>query len=296
MDSTLLTFFNQTLAHPLLDPVMVSLTVAGLALLPTLGVILTLKSGHRRVGLAILVSLAAALLLTMLFQFLALRPRPAAVRLLLPAPNFPAYPSGHAALAFGTALVLGLRYRRWRRWVATLLGAGLIALSRLYLGHHYPSDVLGGAILGAAVGAACYGLIVIRPAGLSTWQWLLWPQIALALLVTQMAYLDILPLRLLAIPYIDKFLHFLLIGSIAFWLNIWFRGRNMSMFHWAVPLAILIPLTIALLEEAAQLYSPLRTADLTDLLSDLVGLLFFWWLSQKMIRGELKLPVKIGLF
>jgi len=292
MDSILLTFFNQTLAHPLLDPVMVSLTVAGLALLPALGLILTLQPGRRRAGLAILVTLAVALLLTMLFQYLALRPRPAGVRLLLPTPNFPAYPSGHAALAFGTALVLGLSYRQLRWWLAGLLGAGLIALSRLYLGHHYPSDLLGGAILGAAVGAACYGLIVLRPAGLSTWQWLLWPQIALALLVTQMAYLDILPLHLLAIPYIDKFLHFLLIGSIAFWLNIWFRGRTVSLFRWAVPLALLIPLTIALLEEGAQLYSPLRTAALTDLLSDLAGLLFFWWLSQKLIRGELKPAVK----
>ncbi len=287
MDSTLLTFFNQILAHPLLDPVMVSLTVAGLALLPALGVILLLQSAHRRVGLAILISLAFGFLLTILFQYLALRPRPAAVRLLLPAPNFPAYPSGHAALAFGTALVLGLSCRQLRRWLAALLGAGLIALSRLYLGHHYPSDIVAGAILGTSVGAACYGLIVARPGGLSTWQWLLWPQIALALLVTQMAYLGILPLHLLAIPYIDRFLHFLLIGSIAFWLNIWFRGRSMSLFRWAVPLAVLVPLTIALLEETAQLYSPLRTADLTDLLSDLGGLFFFWWLSQKMMRGVL---------
>jgi len=287
MDSTLLNFFNQTLAHPLLDPVMVGLTIVGLALLPAVGVILLLQSGLRRVGLAILMSLALAFLLTMLFQFLALRPRPEAVRLLLPTPNFPAYPSGHAALAFGTALVLGLSYRRLRWWLAVLIGAGLIGLSRLYLGHHYPSDILGGAILGATVGAACYGLIVARSSGLSTWQWLLWPQIALALLVTQMAYLGILPLHLLMIPFTDKFLHFLLIGSIAFWLNIWLRGRTVPLLNWAVPLALLIPLTIALLEEGAQFYSPLRTADVGDLLSDLAGLLFFWWLSQKMIRAEL---------
>jgi VanZ family protein len=102
-----------------------------------------------------------------------------------------------------------------------------------------------------------------------------------------MAYLDILPLWALRWPLADKILHFLLIGSIAFWLNIWFRGRTVPLLRWAVPLALLIPLTIALLEEGAQLYSPLRTADLTDLLSDLAGLLFFWGLSQKMIRAEL---------
>ena len=116
MDSTLLIFFNQTLTHPLLDIMMVSLTIGGLGLLPALGLVLLLGPA-RRVGLAILVAMAVSLVLTLLFQFLALRPRPDEVRLLLPTPNFPSYPSGHAAAAFSTALVVGLSYRRWL-WVA----------------------------------------------------------------------------------------------------------------------------------------------------------------------------------
>ena len=154
---------------------------------------------------------------------------------------------------------------------------------RVYLGLHYPSDVMGGAILGASVGAAGYGLIVAWPTNRAAWQWLLWPQIALALLVTQMAYLDILPQALLHLPFIDKLLHFLLIGSIAFWLNLWLRGRAVPLIGWYIPLALLLPLTVALLEEGVQVFSPVRTADLGDLLSDLTGLLFFWWLSQKII-------------
>jgi hypothetical protein len=200
---------------------------------------------------------------------------------LLPTPNFPSYPSGHASAAFGGAVILGLTYRKSRWWLIALSGATLIAFSRLYLGLHYPSDILGGAILGAAIGAACYGIFGLpRP----DWRWLLWPQIALALIVTHIAYLNILPLDLLAWPFSDKALHFLLFGAVVFWLNLWFKGRKVGLGLWAIPLAILLPLTIAILEEIAQQFSPVRTADLTDLASDLSGMLFFWWLSNKFIK------------
>jgi membrane-associated phospholipid phosphatase len=295
VDLTLLMWFNQSLASPLLDKLMVAVTLGGFALLPALGVTLLLGR-KRRVGLAILVALAMSFIVVMIFQFSVMRPRPATIRLLLPTPHFPSYPSGHAAAAFSTALVLGLSYRRLHGWVLALAGAGLIAFSRVYLGHHYPSDILGGAIIGAGIGAACYGLIVAQsqasefsanPTGekqcLQTgWHWFLWPQIALALVISQIAYLDLLPGALLRYPLTDKVFHFLLIGSIAFWLNLWLAGRRVPLGRWLVPLAVLIPLVVALAEEIAQKLSPVRSSDPLDFLSDVVGLLFFWWLSQKL--------------
>ncbi|HEX9924555.1 MAG TPA: VanZ family protein [Anaerolineae bacterium] len=315
IDLTLLTLFNQVWIHPLLDRIMIGLTLAGFASLPVLGVIL-LIGRERKVGLAILVGLAISLLFTLMLQFSALRPRPEAVRLLLPTPNFPSYPSGHAAAAFSTALVVGLSYRRLRWWGLALAGAGLIAFSRVYVGHHYPSDILGGAVLGASIGAACYGLIVAQTRSTASprpgssnksapdeadqrpatgrdrpgWMWLLWPQIAIAVIVSQMAYLNILPTRVLEWPFVDKTLHFLLIGSIAFWLNLWLRGRTIKVGSWAIPLAVLIPFFLALLEEGVQFFSPVRSADLFDLLSDLAGLLFFWWLSHKIITRMRNAP------
>ena len=101
MDLTLLTWFNRYLTYPLLDMLMVGLTVGGFALLPALGVTLLLGQ-KRRVGLAILVALAVGLVVVIIIQFSVMRPRPAATRLLLPTPNFPSYPSGHAAAAFST--------------------------------------------------------------------------------------------------------------------------------------------------------------------------------------------------
>jgi undecaprenyl-diphosphatase len=295
MDLTVLTFFNQTLANPWLDGVVLGITTIGFLSLPLLGFLLLARQQERPVGVAILVGVVVGIGLALIFQYLSMRPRPDFARYILPPPNFPAYPSGHATAAFSTALIIGLAYRRRLWWVVGLTGASLIALSRVYLGYHYPSDIISGIILGMAVGAGSYGLIVPRQTLLERCQWLLWLQVAIALLVTQMAYLNILPLYLLDWPMADKVLHLLLIGSIAFWLNLWLKGRTVAIGRWAIPLAVLIPFTIALDEEIAQAFSPLRTASLWDLSSDAIGLLLFWWLSQKLLEAGLNTSSPIQL-
>jgi membrane-associated phospholipid phosphatase len=59
------------------------------------------------------------------------------------------FPSSHAANAFAIAWVLARRWRRGLPWF--LLAATVIAVSRVYLDRHFPSDVL----VGAAIGTAC---------------------------------------------------------------------------------------------------------------------------------------------
>jgi undecaprenyl-diphosphatase len=67
------------------------------------------------------------------------------------------FPAGHAATAFAGAVVLA--YVAPRAMPLLLVLAGLIGFSRVYVGVHYPTDVLAGAILGAAVaGVAIVGL------------------------------------------------------------------------------------------------------------------------------------------
>lgn len=62
----------------------------------------------------------------------------------------PSFPSGHAAVAFATATFLSLNYRKWYVIAPSFLWAAAVAYSRMDLGVHYPSDVLAGAIIGAA--------------------------------------------------------------------------------------------------------------------------------------------------
>jgi undecaprenyl-diphosphatase len=79
------------------------------------------------------------------------------------APHDGSFPSGHAAGAFCVAAFLAVMWPSWLpgpRWraravsVAGLAVAALIALSRVYLGAHFPSDVVAGAALGGAIGLA----------------------------------------------------------------------------------------------------------------------------------------------
>jgi undecaprenyl-diphosphatase len=298
MDVELLHWLNQTIAHPALDVAALALSIVGLALLPGIGVALLFGprrsvgayrpvGAYQSVGAAILVALAGGLAMVLLFQYLGQRPRPSAVRLIWATPSFPSFPSGHAAAAFSTAVVLGLSFRRWPVWLLVGAGACLIALSRVYLGHHYPTDILAGAVVGSAVGVTSYGLLVRRDETVSPWSWLLWPQIAIAFLATQMAYLSILPLHLLTWPYADKVIHFLFFGLIAFWMNLRLKNRLIRLGNCSVPVTLLFLGTIVFLEEGSQAFSPLRSLDPFDLLSNLAGLIVFWWLSKHLLIREL---------
>lgn len=59
------------------------------------------------------------------------------------------FPSGHTSLAFATATSLTLTHKKWYVAVPAYLWAGSVGYSRMYLGKHYPSDVLAGAVVGA---------------------------------------------------------------------------------------------------------------------------------------------------
>ena len=61
----------------------------------------------------------------------------------------PSFPSGHTSIAFATATSLSLAYPKWYVIVPGYTWAGTVAYSRMYLGVHYPSDVLIGALVGA---------------------------------------------------------------------------------------------------------------------------------------------------
>lgn len=71
-------------------------------------------------------------------------------------PTDTSFPSGHAAICFAAALALTLRYRL--KAIPAVIVSFIVALSRIYLCVHYPTDVLGGILIGSACGVAGYYL------------------------------------------------------------------------------------------------------------------------------------------
>lgn len=100
--------------------------------------------------------------LTLGTKFIVRRPRPyqAYPDVLVPVTTEPdpSFPSGHTSMAFCTATSLSLLYPHWYVVVPSMLWASAVGFSRLYLGVHYPSDVLMGALLGAGVAWVAYNV------------------------------------------------------------------------------------------------------------------------------------------
>jgi undecaprenyl-diphosphatase len=99
-------------------------------------------------------SLALASVLSGLLKGLVDRPRPAltdgAIAPAVPTPDSPSFPSGHTTTAFATAVAVSVLHPRLR--VPLLILAGVVGLSRAYLGVHFWVDVAAGALLGTLVG------------------------------------------------------------------------------------------------------------------------------------------------
>jgi membrane-associated phospholipid phosphatase len=68
------------------------------------------------------------------------------------------FPSGHTTAAFATATAISLSYKKWYITVPSFVYAGFVGYSRMRLGVHYPSDVLGGVLVGVGAGLLTWRL------------------------------------------------------------------------------------------------------------------------------------------
>ena len=148
-------FFFQRLQRPWLDPVLAWPTGLGdwRILLPVLalGVLLLDKKKNPGSLAAVLVSVLSAEWANTWLKSLILRPRPYVyweqVRVIFPVYPNTAFPSGHTAVIVAAAVALAHCYPKKAPWF--YVAAVLVAVTRLYVGVHYPTDLFGGALVGA---------------------------------------------------------------------------------------------------------------------------------------------------
>jgi undecaprenyl-diphosphatase len=162
-------FVNRTLQNPVFDFLMPLLSDKRLGLLLiAVFVPILFRCGRQvwpRIAVAVLAVALSDLGATFLKDLLQ-RTRPchviADVHLLTGCTGSFAMPSGHASNMFALAGVVWIARTRWR-WAVAALAVG-VAYSRVYLGAHYPGDVIVGAVWGGAVGwALMRGAISLLP-------------------------------------------------------------------------------------------------------------------------------------
>ena len=111
----------------------------------------------RKAGLCGLLAMLLGLLVTnVTLKHLVARPRPwldvAGLLPLVQEPDPNSFPSGHTCSAFAAAAAWARTLpRRWMKYTGLILAAAM-GLSRLYVGVHYPSDVLAGCVIGCLCG------------------------------------------------------------------------------------------------------------------------------------------------
>ncbi len=165
MDSRILLFFQDVVRDPVLTPVFTVITTLGNGAVIWILISLCLLLSKKTQKTAFMC--AVAMLVSLLVNNLALknivgRIRPyEMVQGLIPLIGRPgdySFPSGHTASSFAAAWVL---YRRLpkRFGIPALVLAGLIGVSRLYVGVHYPTDVLAGFISG--IGCGCIACVLV---------------------------------------------------------------------------------------------------------------------------------------
>ena len=157
--------FLQTIHTPLLDKILAFITSLGNVgiIWIVLAVVLLILPKTRKAGIIVAVALLMDLILcNLILKNLVARVRPydvnTAIAILIKKPLDFSFPSGHTAASFAAMTALFLAKMK-KAWIAALILAVLIAFSRLYFYVHYPTDVLGGAVVGILSGIIGYAIV-----------------------------------------------------------------------------------------------------------------------------------------
>lgn len=160
IDKLIFSFFNSTISNPLFDIFFPIITNQDIWTLPILaGVIILMIRGGRRGKICSAVLIVAIILADYTSAqilkpyFARLRPSHElidGIRLLVPKGGRYGFVSSHAANMYASATILGYFYPRYKKVFFTT--ALMVAFSRVYVGVHYPADILFGGLLGYGLG------------------------------------------------------------------------------------------------------------------------------------------------
>ena len=154
LDVGFLLFLQDSVRNPILNSIMIFITSLGNGgmLWIAATILLMIPKKTRKVGLMSAIALLGSLIINNnLIKNLVQRPRPfrtfPELQIIIPTPSEFSFPSGHTSSSFAAAAVF-YRHLPKKLGVSSVVLAGLIGFSRLYVGVHYPTDVLAGVIMG----------------------------------------------------------------------------------------------------------------------------------------------------
>ena len=164
-EGSILLWIQNNLRSGFLDPIMKAITMLGdkgmIWILITLALLIMRRT--RKLGVMCAASMVFGLIVTnLIIKNWAARIRPyemvQGLNCIVPLAKDWSFPSGHTTNSLACAWVL-FRKAPKKFGVPALILAILIAFSRLYVGIHYPTDVLGGALIG--LGSACLAMLLV---------------------------------------------------------------------------------------------------------------------------------------
>ncbi len=168
IDLAIFYFFNHTISFPILDKFFSIITSVNNWLITYVILLgLSWKYGDKRGKIAVVITLIMVAVTDqtgyrLLKEFFA-RPRPCDVLTDVITPlgctGTYSFPSNHALNNFAAASFFSFLFPQFR--TVLFITAGLIAISRVYLGLHYPSDIIGGAVIGIIFGYIFSELVLL---------------------------------------------------------------------------------------------------------------------------------------
>lgn len=157
LEGNILLWIQENLRTDWLNPILIAITSLGNAGLfwIVLTIALLILKRTRRVGiLCVMALLGSVLINNLILKNVIARIRPYEVieglKIIVKAPMDTSFPSGHSAASFAAGVVL-LRNLPKKAGIPLFVLAWLIALSRLYVGVHYPTDVAAGILSGTMI-------------------------------------------------------------------------------------------------------------------------------------------------